>query len=450
MSFESLGLSAEIVRSVTEEGYSQPTPIQEKAIPVVLQGHDIMACAQTGTGKTAGFTLPLLQRLLPFASSSPSPAKHPVRALILTPTRELAVQVEESVKTYSRHIPLRSTAIYGGVPINGQIKPLQEGVEILVATPGRLLDHLQQRTVNLSTVQILVLDEADRMLDMGFMPDIRRILDALPQSRQSMLFSATFSDEIKKLANQLLASPVMIEVARRNTASETVTQVVHPVPTLRKKELLAHLVRSNGWEQVLVFVATRRGANRLSLQLAKDGIPSEAIHGDRTQVARMQALDEFKNGKVRVLVATDVAARGLDIDQLPHVVNFELPTVPEDYVHRIGRTGRAGSSGKAISLVAPEEMKALGEIERLIKMKIPRESIEEFEREPSGDDKRRRGAERTIREPRSRPATDRPTSGRLLGETESASADLPEPRKDWRKPEREIPALLLPPKGGVQ
>lgn len=379
MSFDTLGLSAELLRAVAEQGYTEPTPIQAQAIPVVLEGRDLMGGAQTGTGKTASFTLPLLQLLSPHANASTSPAKHPVRALILTPTRELAVQVEESVQTYGKYLPLKSTVVYGGVNIKEQIAVLKSGVEILVATPGRLLDHVEQKTVNLSRVEILVLDEADRMLDMGFLPDIKRILALLPAKRQNLLFSATFAGEIKKLSDQLLTSPVLIEVARRNAAAENVTQVIYPVDNERKRELLVHLIKAENLQQVLVFSRTKHGASRLAQQLERDGISATAIHGDKSQQQRTQALAEFKEGAVRVLVATDVAARGLDIDQLPHVVNFDLPNVPEDYVHRIGRTGRAGSSGAAISLVCADELRMLAEIERMLKRDLPRQTVPGFE-----------------------------------------------------------------------
>jgi ATP-dependent RNA helicase RhlE len=348
MSFDTLGLSADILRAVAEQGYSEPTPIQRQAIPVVLKGRDLLAGAQTGTGKTAGFTLPLLQLL---NTTQPPKGKRPVRALVLTPTRELAAQVGESVQTYGKYLPLRSAVIFGGVKINPQIDKLRRGVDILVATPGRLLDHAQQKTVDLSQVEILVLDEADRMLDMGFIHDIKKVLRLLPQGRQNLLFSATYSDEIKRLASDLLDKPELIEVARRNTAAETVEQRVYPVDKGRKRELLSHLIGSNNWRQVLVFTRTKHGANRLAQQLEQDGLTAAAIHGNKSQGARTRALAGFKNGEVRVLVATDIAARGLDIDQLPHVVNFELPNVAEDYVHRIGRTGRAGNEGEAISLV---------------------------------------------------------------------------------------------------
>lgn len=370
MSFDSLGLCPAILKAIADQGYTEATPIQAQAIPVVLEGRDIMAGAQTGTGKTAAFTLPLLQRLSVHANTSPSPARHPIRALILTPTRELAVQVEESVKTYGKYLPLRSTVVYGGTDIRNQIKPLMEGVEILVATPGRLLDHVEQKTVKLSQVEILVLDEADRMLDMGFMPDLRRILALLPSTRQNLLFSATFAGEIKKLADSLLQSPVSIEVARRNKTAETVSQLVYKVNTDDKLNFLVRLLRAKNLKQVLVFTKTKISAGRVSSQLVKRGIQAAAIHGDKSQAERIKALEDFKQGNVAVLVGTDVAARGLDIDELPAVINYELPTTPEDYVHRIGRTGRAGASGEAISLVAPEEARMLAEIERLIKHNI--------------------------------------------------------------------------------
>jgi len=380
MSFDTLGLSADILRAVKEKGYSEPTPIQRQAIPVVLEGGDILAGAQTGTGKTAGFTLPLLERL---SRSQCGKGPRPVRALILTPTRELAAQVEESVVTYGKYLPLKSAVIFGGVKINPQIDKLRRGVDILVATPGRLLDHLTQKTVDLSRVEVLVLDEADRMLDMGFIRDIRKVLAALPKQRQNLLFSATFSDEIKKLADGLLHQPILIEVARRNTSSELVNQVIHPVDRVRKAELLSFLIGSQNWQQVLVFTRTKHGANRLAQQLERDGITAAAIHGNKSQGARTRALADFKSGAVRVLVATDIAARGLDISQLPHVVNFELPNVPEDYVHRIGRTGRAGNEGEAMSLVCIDEHKLLRDIERLIKRELPRLVIPGYEPDPS-------------------------------------------------------------------
>jgi ATP-dependent RNA helicase RhlE len=381
MSFESLGLRAELLRAVSEKGYSNPTPIQQQAIPPILDGRDIMGGAQTGTGKTAGFTLPLLQRLMSF--DKPANGSRPIRALVLTPTRELAAQVAESVDTYGKYLPLKSAVIFGGVKINPQIQKLRHGVDILVATPGRLLDHVSQNTADLSKLDILVLDEADRMLDMGFIRDIRKILALLPKQKQTLFFSATFSNDIKRLANDLLKSPALIEVARQNTAAESVTQVVHPVDKRRKRELLSYLIGSNNWKQVLVFTRTKHGANRLAEQLGKDGINAAAIHGNKTQGARTRALAEFKTGKARVLVATDIAARGLDIDQLPHVVNYELPNVPEDYVHRIGRTGRAGNEGEAMSLVCVDELKLLKDIEYLIKRDISRVVVDGFEPDPS-------------------------------------------------------------------
>jgi ATP-dependent RNA helicase RhlE len=374
MSFDTLGLSAELLRAVREQGYTTPTPIQLKAIPTILSGGDVMAAAQTGTGKTAGFTLPLLQRL----SANPTGARRgngrpSIRALILTPTRELAAQVQESIETYGRHLPLRSAVVFGGVKINPQIQQLRQGVDILVATPGRLLDHANQGTVDLGQVETLILDEADRMLDMGFIHDIKRVLALLPPNaaRQNLLFSATFSDDIKRLAERLLNRPQLIEAAPRNTAAERVDQVVHPVDRHRKRELLSHMIGANDWRQVLVFTRTKHGANRLAEQLEHDGLAASAIHGNKSQGARTRALAGFKTGAVRVLVATDIAARGLDIDQLPHVVNFELPNVPEDYVHRIGRTGRAGREGQAVSLVCVDEHKLLRDIERLLKRRLP-------------------------------------------------------------------------------
>ena len=379
MPFSKLGLSAEILRAISDQGYSEPTPVQVQAIPPILSGLDVMAGAQTGTGKTAGFTWPILQRLKFHSNTSMSPARHPIRALIVAPTRELAMQVEESVRTYGKYLSLKSTVVFGGVNINPQIKELQSGVDMLVATPGRLLDHVQQKTVNLSKVEILVLDEGDRMLDMGFLPDIKRILALLPAKRQNLLFSATFSDDIKKLADRLLNKPVLIEVGRGNAAADMVAHVVHPVDHNHKRELLSHIIKSQHLRRVLVFTRTKHGANRLANQLQRDGIHCTAIHSNKSQPARIQALADFKSGKVRVLVATDIAARGLDIDELPHVVNFELPHVAGDYVHRIGRTGRAGSSGDAISLVCAEEMEQLKDIERFLKFKLPVKVVPGFE-----------------------------------------------------------------------
>ena len=381
MSFNNLGLRAELIRAVSEKGYDTPTPIQTQAIPLVLEGRDLMGSAQTGTGKTAGFTLPLLQRLA--ATEPPQNSRRPVRALVITPTRELAAQVHESIAEYGRFLSLKSTVVFGGVSINPQKQKLIRGVDILVATPGRLLDHVGQRSVDLSKVELLVLDEADRMLDMGFIHDIRKVLALVPKQKQTLLFSATFSDDIKKLANGLLRSPALIEVARRNTTVDAIGQTVHPVDKSRKRELLSYLIGSGNWQQVLVFNRTKHGANRLAEQLVTDGINAAAIHGNKSQGARTRALAEFKSGKVQVLVATDIAARGLDIDQLPHVVNYDLPNVHEDYVHRIGRTGRAGREGEAVSLVCVDELKLLKDIERLIKREIPSRVIEGFEIDPS-------------------------------------------------------------------
>jgi len=378
-SFAELGLRPEILRAITESGYTTPTPIQAQAIPEILAGHDIMGGAQTGTGKTAGFGLPILQKLAQYANTSLSPARHHVRALIIAPTRELALQVEEQIKEYGKHTNLRSTCVFGGVDIRQQLQIVRAGVEILVATPGRLLDHVEQKSVNLGQVEILVLDEADRMLDMGFIPDIKRIMSLLPPKRQNLLFSATFSNEIKRLADELLNAPRLIEVARRNTAAETVTQSAYRLPQDAKRPLLVHLVKSRNVWQVLCFVRTKHGASRLARQLEKDGLATSAIHGDKTQAARLEALSQFKDGKLQVLVATDVAARGLDIDDLPLVVNYELPHVPEDYIHRIGRTGRAGASGEAISFVAPEEEKYLSEIEKLLKKKVTLLAVDGFD-----------------------------------------------------------------------
>ncbi|MBL8476764.1 MAG: DEAD/DEAH box helicase [Methyloversatilis sp.] len=381
MSFEELGLIPELLRAVADTGYTVPTPIQAQAIPIVLAGRDVMGGAQTGTGKTASFTLPLLQRLAPHASSSPSPARHPVRALIVCPTRELAMQVHESVRTYSKHLPLRSVCIYGGVDMKAQVKELREGREIVVATPGRLLDHVEGKSIALGQVQMLVLDEADRMLDMGFIPDIKRILALLPAQRQSLLFSATFSEEIKKLAQAMLRDPQLIEVARRNATAETVTHKVHACATDDKRALLTHLLTQPDYvsRQALVFVNTKFGASRLAVHLIRQGVAADAIHGDKSQQQRTEALEAFKSGAVRVLVATDVAARGLDIEDLPFVINFELPHNAEDYVHRIGRTGRAGRSGEAISLMAPEERGRVADIEKLIRKEIEPATPEGFD-----------------------------------------------------------------------
>lgn len=375
MTFRNFGLVSDLLRAVTEQGYIQPTPIQQAAIPAILQGQDIFASAQTGTGKTASFTLPLLQRL---SNTSPKRCRAP-RALILTPTRELAAQVSDSVKTYGKYLPLRSAVVYGGISIRAQIQTLRQGIDIVVATPGRLLDLVEQKSVELSQIEILVLDECDRMLDMGFIRDIRRILAKLPEKRQTLMFSATVSKTIEQLASTLLKSPTLIEVASRNTASEQVEQVVHPVERNRKRELLAYMISFHNWKQVLVFTRTKHGASRLAEQLAKDGLKTAAIHGNKSQAARTKALNDFKQGKLRVLVATDVASRGLDIEQLPHVVNFELPNVAEDYVHRIGRTGRAGKSGRAVSLVCFDEYPLLLNIEKLLNQTLLKQVIPGYE-----------------------------------------------------------------------
>ena len=382
MSFESLGLIEPLLKAVAETGYTTPTPIQAQAIPAVLAGGDLLAGAQTGTGKTAGFTLPLLHKLST-SSVAPTTGKRPIRALILTPTRELAAQVEESVRLYGKYLPIKSMVMFGGVGMGPQLSGLRSGIDVLVATPGRLLDHLQQGNLDLSKVEFFVLDEADRMLDMGFVHDIKRVLAVLPAKKQSLLFSATFSDEIKALADRLLNAPQVIEVARRNATAETIAQKVHPVGREQKKDLLAHLIKTNNWHQVLVFTRMKHGANRLVEFLEKQGISAMAIHGNKSQSARTRALSEFKTGELQVLVATDIAARGIDIDQLPHVVNYELPNVPEDYVHRIGRTGRAGAEGEAVSLVCVDENNFLADIEKLIKRSIPREVVQGFEPDPS-------------------------------------------------------------------
>ena len=403
--FDSLGLSDALLRAVKDQGYETPTPIQMQAIPAVLAGGDLLAGAQTGTGKTAGFVLPLLQRLssqaAPFVSGARGSRK-PVRALIIAPTRELAAQVEESVRLYGKHLKLASMAMFGGVGFGPQMGQLRRGVDVLVATPGRLLDHHGQGNVDLSRVEILVLDEADRMLDMGFLPDIKRVLALLPRKRQNLLFSATFSDEIKALADRLLDRPRLIEVTPRNSTVDATRQTVHPVDRDRKRALLSWLIGHNRWEQVLVFTRTKHGADKLTEQLERDGIRAVAIHGNKSQGARTRALADFKDGDVTVLVATDIAARGIDIDELPHVVNYDLPNVPHDYVHRIGRTGRAGASGEAISLVSVDEHAFLRDIERLIKRPIPRVVVTGFEPDPNARaqpivQRERRGGESNAR-----------------------------------------------------
>ncbi len=391
MSFESFGLSREILRAVADQGYTEPTPVQKRAIPVILEGRDVMAGAQTGTGKTAGFTLPLLHLL---NGREPQAGKKRPRALILTPTRELAAQVAESVRTYGKHLPLKSTVVFGGVKINPQTEKLRKGVDVLVATPGRLLDHVSQKNADLSAVEILVLDEADRMLDMGFLPDIRRILSLLPARRQNLLFSATFPAEIRQLADSLLDRPERIQIAKSNSTAEGIKQVVHPVDRSRKCDLLIELIRNGDWQQVLVFVNMKDSVDWLANRIDKAGISAAPIHGDKSQGQRTRALSDFKKGKIRVLVATDVASRGLDIDQLPHVVNFELPEEAENYIHRIGRTGRAGLNGEAVSLAAADEMVLLEDIEAMLDVEIERRVVPGFEPDPrirvAGGPKRRR------------------------------------------------------------
>ena len=384
MQFTDLGLAEPLLRAVREQGYDTPTPIQVQAIPAVLKGGDLLAGAQTGTGKTAGFVLPMLHRLAAGKPVRDVRGRLAIRCLILTPTRELAAQVEESVRTYGKYMPLASMVMFGGVGMQPQINALRKGVDILVATPGRLLDHHQQGTLDLKHVEIFVLDEADRMLDMGFIHDIKKVLAIIPAKKQSLLFSATFSDDIKALADKLLNQPALIEVARRNATADTIAQKVHPVGRERKKELLAHLIKSGDWHQVLVFTRMKSGANRLTDYLNDQRITAMAIHGNKSQTARTKALADFKSGDLQVLVATDIAARGIDIDMLPHVVNFELPNVPEDYVHRIGRTGRAGATGEAISLMCLDEEIFLRDIERLIKRTLPREMVPGFE-PPAGE-----------------------------------------------------------------
>ncbi|HUX62196.1 DEAD/DEAH box helicase [Sulfuricella sp.] len=434
MSFASLGLSDEIVRAVTERGYTVPTPIQMQAIPAVMSGGDLLAGAQTGTGKTAGFVLPILHRLSDTSVKGPSSGRPPIRALILIPTRELAAQVEESVREYGKHLKLNSMTMIGGVNINPQITKLRSRVDILVATPGRLLDHVQQKTVDLSHVEILVLDEADRMLDMGFIRDIKKILALLPRQRQNLLFSATFSDEIKALADSLLNKPAMIEVARRNATADNVSHKVYPVDRDKKRALLTQLIKQHDWSQVLVFTRTKHGANQLAEHLVKGGIPALAIHGNKSQSARTRALSEFKDGSLRVLVATDIAARGIDVVDLPHVVNFELPNVPEDYVHRIGRTGRAGASGEAVSLVCVDEYKLLADIERLLKRELPEEVVPGFEPDRNAKPEpiqNGRGSTPGGRggQPRGRSSAPRaPSQGRGAAPTREANGNVATPR----------------------
>lgn len=438
MSFSNFGLSDEIIRAVTERGYTIPTPIQTQAIPAVMAGGDLLAGAQTGTGKTAGFTLPILHRLSDKSIKGPSSGRPPIRALILVPTRELAAQVEESVRDYGKYLKLSSMIMIGGVSINPQITRLKSRVDILVATPGRLLDHVQQNTLSLSRVEILVLDEADRMLDMGFIRDIKKILALLPKQRQNLLFSATFSDEIRALADNLLNQPVLIEAARRNAVADKITHIVHPVDRERKRDLLAHLIKQHRWSQVLVFTRTKHGANKLMEFLIKSDIQALAIHGNKSQSARTQALAKFKTGDLQVLVATDIAARGIDISELPHVVNYELPQVPEDYVHRTGRTGRAGAEGDAVSLVCVDELRLLSSIEKLIKRELPSQVVSGFEPDP------RIKAEPIIngrgREPRSAAPLRSPpknqTSKKQLGQKSASGNVANAPRRRFSEPRR--------------
>ncbi|MBV7537481.1 DEAD/DEAH box helicase [Duganella sp. sic0402] len=403
--FADFGLSPDILRALNDQGYEHPTPIQAQAIPVLLQGRDVMGAAQTGTGKTASFSLPIIQMLLAHASASTSPARHPVRALILTPTRELAVQVADNVKAYAKHTPLRSTVVFGGMDMKPQTVILKGGVEIVIATPGRLLDHVEQKNIALNQVQMLVMDEADRMLDMGFLPDLQRIINLLPKKRQNLMFSATFSPEIKKLANTFLTDPITIEVARANKTADKVTQVVYKIAENQKHALTAHLLRQRELKQVIIFSNTKLGASRLARELEREGMKASAIHGDKTQQERMAALEAFKKGEIDILVATDVAARGLDISDLPCVINYDLPYNAEDYVHRIGRTGRAGASGDAISIYSDKDERLLADIEKLIKQTIKRAEPQGFDPAPSFADergeRRPRRSEDAARAPRS-------------------------------------------------
>ncbi|MFN7752448.1 MAG: DEAD/DEAH box helicase [Pseudomonadota bacterium] len=459
-SFHDLGLAPEVLRALDELGYRLPTPIQSQAIPHVMRGVDLLGGAQTGTGKTAAFSLPMLQRLRRHANNSVSPARHPVRALILAPTRELAAQVEESVRAYAKYTQLRATCIFGGVSIDPQIAALRAGCEIVVATPGRLLDHVQQKTIALNQVEFLVLDEADRMLDMGFMPDIRRILGLLQEQRQSLLFSATFPDEVKRLSEQLLKNPIRIEVARPNATADTVTHTIHRCEEAQKRRLLTHLVRSRELKQVLVFTRTRLSARRLARYLQEEGLSCAEIHSDKTQAERMQALADFKSNAITLLVATDIAARGLDITQLPHVINFELPQSAEDYVHRIGRTGRAGQSGEAISLVSPEEDEMLASIERLIKRKLPVTEVPDWQpsaradrdagsrrpRSEASRGDRRRDEPRPRTEPPRRPAAPQDplfTSAYVPRDDGAALPEKARPAAPARSRRGPVPALLM-------
>ncbi|WP_054285431.1 DEAD/DEAH box helicase [Gulbenkiania mobilis] len=461
MHFAELGLSPEILRAIEEMGYTEPTPIQAKAIPLVLTGRDLLAAAQTGTGKTAAFVLPLLERLKKFANSSVSPAMHPVRVLVLTPTRELADQIGVNVRAYTKYLPLRSATVFGGVNMDPQVQELRRGAEILIATPGRLLDHVQQKTVQFNKVEMLVLDEADRMLDMGFIQDIRKILSLLPKERQTLLFSATFAPEIKRLAADFMRSPETVEVARRNATNDQVEQIVYQVDGGRKRHLLSHLIRSRVMSQVIVFCKTKLSADQLARDLKRDGHAAEAIHGDKAQSARLETLEKFKAGEVKVLVATDVAARGLDISELPYVVNFELPNAPEDYVHRIGRTGRAGAKGIAISLMSQDETRQHEAIEKLTRQTLSPQTVEGFW--PSWMERPAGSAPVPTRGPGRVAST---TGGPSLARGErsergergdrsdrSERAEQPDSEqaphrtlRPLRRREREVPALLLPPR----
>jgi ATP-dependent RNA helicase RhlE len=435
MSFSELGLSPELLRAIDEQGYSEPTPIQAKAIPLVLSGHDLLAAAQTGTGKTAAFMLPILERLKKYANNSASPAMHPVRALILSPTRELADQIGVNAAAYTRYLPLRTTTIFGGINMDPQIAELRRGVEILIATPGRLLDHVGQKTVQLNKVDVLVLDEGDRMLDMGFIQDIRKIMALLPKGRQTLLFSATFASEIKKLAEDFMREPQVVEVARQNSTNDDVEQLVYAVDNAQKRHLLSHLIKSRGMSQVIVFCKTKISADHLSRDLKRTGLAAEAIHGDKAQAARLETLTAFKEGSIKVLVATDVAARGLDISDLPYVVNFELPNSPEDYVHRIGRTGRAGSSGVAISLMSHEETRQLEAVEKLIRKQLTPQPVEGFW--PSWIPRPEKPV-KVAREEASSPVV---LTGAIEGVKQPRAS-----RSGRGRRKSEVPALLLPPR----
>ena len=445
MSFTNLGLNDSLLKAIKDQGYTTPTPIQKQAIPVVIEGKDVLAAAQTGTGKTAGFTLPLLERL---SETHPKMGKKQIRVLVLTPTRELAAQVAESIKTYGKYMKYSSTVIFGGVGINPQLATIRKGVDIVIATPGRLLDIASQKGIDFSAVETLVLDEADRMLDMGFIHDIKKLMKMMPKQRQTLLFSATFSKEIKQLASGLLKDPVLVEVARENTTAEQISQVVHYVDKGRKRELLSQLIKTNDWRQVLVFTRTKHGANKLTKQLEEAGISAAAIHGNKSQGARTKALANFKANEIRVLVATDIAARGIDIDQLPHVVNYELPNVPEDYVHRIGRTGRAGKSGEAVSLVCIDEHKLLFDIEKFIKSEIKKVHIEAFTPDPSiqaepiqngrgGGQKRGGGNARNAGNSRNRSRSNNANRSNPANKSENRSSENKKPESRKQKSNKE-------------